>query len=184
MSTSTRVIKLKLLKQLALVEVETSARTFGEFKAEISNLDIDWSSAKLIDRASKVAFELDEAVLPATDAVMFVMPTKSKAGADLPYKDVKALVKDFKATGGNVPFNYTQATTGQLNSFWDTVKQQSDVVETITNELQQESEEVVETITLTPGTYKLVVEGGEEPVVIQYVDNTTLEDLATEASKL
>ena len=176
---STRTIKLKLLTKLALETVETSARTFGELKAEIASLGIDWNSSKLIDRASKASFEMDDSVLPATDAIMFVMPTKSKAGAGLEYKDVKAKIKAFRANGGNVPFNYTQATTQQLNSFWDTVEAQAQVV----NEIQEEDDEELPVITLEPGVYKVVV-NGSKPVILEYVDETTLEDLDVEAQEL
>lgn len=127
---STRVIKLKLLTQTDLVSVQTSARTFGEFKEEkvVKDLGIDWSSAKLIDRASKVSFDLDESVLPAINALMFVTPTKTKSGL-IAYKEVKSLIKDFKAKGGYVPFNYTQATTAQLNEFWDSLNRVTEVVD-------------------------------------------------------
>jgi CRISPR/Cas system CSM-associated protein Csm2 small subunit len=176
-----RTIKLKLLTQTALEVVETSARTFGEFKSEISNLGIDWTSAKLIDRATKASFEIDEAVLPSTDAVMFVMPTKSKAGANLGYKEVKQLIKEYKDNGGIVPFNYTQATTEQLNKFWDSIKSIEEVIEET-----KDSEENI--IYLAPGnTYTLVVEewrdidGYEE---VELLDETTLEDLDDEAVEL
>lgn len=178
MSTK-RVIKLKLLTQTNLEVFETEARTFGEFKSEISQLGIDWKSAKLIDRATKTSFEVDEAILPATNAVMFVMPTKSKAGADLPYKEVKKLVKEYKANGGNVPFNYTRATTKDLNKFWDSVQAIKEVSSTV------ESAEEVETITLTTGKYLLDIIGDavvEAPV--ELMDDTTLEDLDGEAKDL
>jgi len=127
---STRVIKLKLLTQLELVKVVTDARTFAELKAtpEVKALSIDWSSAKLIDRASKASFDLDEAVLPAIDALMFVTPTKTKSGIDLPYKEVKAKIKEYKDKGGVVNFNYTQATTVKLNEFWSSISIPSKVI--------------------------------------------------------
>jgi hypothetical protein len=121
--STTRLIKLKLLTQTELVKVETSARTLGELKSEsiVKGLGIDWANAKLIDRASKASFDLDESVLPAIDALMFVTPTKTKSGADLPYKEVKAKIKEYKEKGGVVNFNYTQATTSELNIFWNKV---------------------------------------------------------------
>lgn len=142
---SKRVIKLKLLTQTDLVKVETDARTLAEFKKDpqVEKLGINWSQAKLIDRASKASFDLDEAVLPAIDCLMFVTPTKTKSGADLPYKEVKEKIKNFKANGGVVDFNYTQATTAQLNEFWNkvskntakpTVKQVQKVVEEVKKE--------------------------------------------------
>lgn len=183
---SLRTLKLKVLDRTELVKVETAARTFGELKAEevVKGLGIDWSSAKLIDRASKAEFVLDEAVLPATDAVMFVMPTKSKAGADLPYKEVKELVKNFKANGGVVPFNYTQASAEQLNKFWKTVEESKNVAEDIASELESVEEEE-NVIFLTPGKYTIIVEDGYEDVEeVNLLDETTLEDLDVEAQQL
>lgn len=118
-----RVIKLKLLTQNELVKVETSARTLGEFKNELTvqNLGIDWSSTKLIDRATKASFDLDEAVLPATDALIFVTPTKTKSGA-YSYREAIEAVKTYKANGGKVNFNYTHASTKQLNDFLNTIE--------------------------------------------------------------
>ena len=185
-----RTLKIKVLTQSELVKVETSARTFGEFKKEaiVAELGIDWTSAKLIDRASKATYEVDEAVLPATDAIMFVMPTKSKAGADLSYKTVKDLIKTFKAHGGIVPFNYTQASTEQLNKFWNSVKDGKAAVEEIQEELNSETPctEELETITLKPGKYILQIDGYEidEESEVHFVDETTLEDLEDEAQLL
>lgn len=183
---SLRVLKLKVLSQSELVKVETSARTFGELKKEqaVAALGIDWTSAKLIDRASKASFEVDEAVLPATDAIMFVMPTKSKAGADLPYKEVVAKINEYKAAGGVVPFNTVGKTAAKLNEFWNSVQ----TTKSVSEELASENcpEEVLEVITLKPGKYILQVEGVEVEEIeeIQLVDETTLDDLEDEAQML
>lgn len=179
-----RTLKLKMLTQNDLVKVETAARTFGEFKAEVANLGIDWANVKLIDRASKATYEVDDAVLPSVDAILFVMPTQSKAGADLPYKEVKELVKNFKANGGVVPFNYTQASAETLNKFWASVQSHQAVTEEVKQEVEEEN--APETIYLKPGVYTLVVEGdaiemGEE---VELVDETTLDDLQAEAEAL
>lgn len=119
---SIRTIKLKVLTSTNVVTISTDVRTFGEFKnlAEVESLGIDWKSAKLIDRATKASFELDDAVLPAVDCIMFHTPTKSKAGADWSqagYKECKAEIKSLKDSGVYIPFNYTQATTKDLQSF-------------------------------------------------------------------
>ena len=181
-----RVIKLKVLTQSELVKVETSARTFGELKKEavVAALEIDWSSAKLIDRASKASFEVDEAVLPATDAIMFVMPTKSKAGADLPYKEVVAKINEFKAAGGVVPFNTVGKSAVELNKFWNSVKSVQQATEELTSDCTEA--ENLEVITLKPGKYILQVDGYdiEEVEEIQLVDDTTLDDLEDEAQML
>ena len=170
---TTRVIKLKLLTQTELVKVESSARTFGELKSELKSkqINIDFSSAKLIDKLSKASYEVDEAVLPAVDCLMFVMPTKSKAGADLPYKEVKELIKNYKAQGGIVDFNYTQATTAQLNEFWNKVKNQGTL---------KASKSISGSQTLKK---EVVVKESGIPEN-QLVDTTTLADLDEEAKDL
>ena len=175
---SLRVLKLKVLSQSELVKVETSARTFGELKKEeaVAALGIDWTSAKLIDRASKASFEVDEAVLPATDAIMFVMPTKSKAGASY-QAELRAKIKDLKESGVEVPFNYTHATNSQMEAFLASVE---------TVEKETSCTEELEVITLKPGKYILQVEGVEitEEAEVNLVDETTLDDLEDEAQML
>jgi len=173
--TTKRTIKLKLLTQTELVKVETSARTLGELKEEITELGIDWSSSKLIDRASKASFEVDQAVLPEIDSVMFVMPTKSKAGA-LGYWEARDAVKEYKDNGGDVPFNYTHKTTQELNEFLDTIEKNNN-----------QAEEVDE-IHLYPGTYILKVMSNEtEPKAtnkVKLLDETTEDDIDFEAQQL
>lgn len=115
---STRIIKLKLLSQTELVKIETSARTLGDFKAEpsVKALNIDWNSSQLVDKVTKATFNLDEAVLPAVDCIIFHFPTKTKSGA-WDYKSAKAEIKNLKEKGVEIPFNYTQATTTMLVDF-------------------------------------------------------------------
>jgi len=161
-----RTIKLKLLTQTDLVKVQTSARTLVEFKNEptVKELGIDWNSAKLIDRASKATFDLDESVLPAIDSLMFVTPTKTKSGA-YSYQEAKQMVKEYKDNGGNVPFNYTHASTSQLNTFLMSVE--------AVIAAQVALEEVAESI---DDTTFIPVE--------DLVDATTLEELEEEAKAL
>lgn len=182
--SSNRVIKLKLLTQTELVKVETSARTLAEFKLEpiVKELSIDWSSAKLIDRASKATFDLDESVLPAIDSLMFVTPTKTKSGA-LDYREAKAEVKKYKDNGGIVPFNYTTAGTSTLNEFLDSIGKStscncksastSSVKAQVINLIQDNWVEVIDSEEL-----------GDLIETSELVDNTTLEDLDDEANAL
>lgn len=175
---SLRTLKIKVLTQSELVKVETAARTFGEFKKEavVAELGIDWSSAKLIDRASKATYEVDEAVLPATDAIMFVMPTKSKAGASY-QAELRAKIKDLKNNGVEVPFNYTHASNTQMEAFLASQE---------TVEEEKPCTEELETITLKPGKYILQIDEYEieEENEVHLVDDTTLEDLDEEARLL
>lgn len=84
-----RKIKFKLLTQINLEVLETSARTFGELKADMakhSTLNaVSFNNSQLIERETKVMYgTLDDAVLPATDCIMFVTPVKTLSGADIP----------------------------------------------------------------------------------------------------
>ena len=127
---STRTIKLKLLTQSGLVKIESSARTFSELKQDalIKKLEIDWDHTKLIDKATRnVVSDLEDSVLPAIDCILFVTPNQTKSGAELPYKEVKVKIKEYKENGGEVPFNYTQSTTKKMNDFWNKVKNQKPV---------------------------------------------------------
>ena len=119
---STRTIKLKVLTSTQVVTIETGIRTFGEFKAlpQVEELGIDWSSCKVIDRATKASFELDEAVLPAINCILFQTITKSKAGMDwatADYQECKEEIKALKEEGVKIPFNYTHASTDTLREF-------------------------------------------------------------------
>ena len=82
-----RKISFKLLTQAQLEVLETSARTLGELKAEISRNQrlrgkIAFGEVQLIERETKATFgDIDDAILPATDCIMFVVPRKTKSGA-------------------------------------------------------------------------------------------------------
>jgi len=84
-----RKISFKLLTQAQLLVLETNARTLGELKAEISRNSqlrgkIAFGEVQLIERETKATFgDIDEAILPATDCIMFVVPRKTKSGAIL-----------------------------------------------------------------------------------------------------
>lgn len=76
---SKRTITLKLTTQKDLVVRESEARTFGELKADLS--DIKWDGMRVVERTSKNTLQMDDAILPATDVLLFVVPEKVKSGA-------------------------------------------------------------------------------------------------------
>lgn len=148
-----RVIKLKLMTQNSLVAVETDALTLGEFKQvdAVRALEIDWSNAKLIDRASKASFDLDESRLPEVDSIMFVTPVKTKAGM-LPYSEAKAQVKELIAEGKIEPINWMGKTTEDLNRIiydYDAAKGNFKVIDstTMVQEIQDLLNQVSEKVT-------------------------------------
>ena len=73
-----RKVTLKLTTQKDLIVVETNARTFGELKKELKN--VKWDGMRVVERSTKNTLEMDEAILPATDFVLFLVPEKVKAG--------------------------------------------------------------------------------------------------------
>jgi hypothetical protein len=85
---STRTLKFKFLNVTGVFSLESDARTYGELKAEIrQNQDLfklfgtkTFEDINLIDRDTRVIYKMDEAILPATDAILFVSVTKSKGG--------------------------------------------------------------------------------------------------------
>ncbi len=76
-----RTIKFKLLSQKGLVSVMTSAATFGEAKQLRELQNIDWGNNVLVDTDTQQTLTSDSSMLPTKNgAIMFVMPTKTKAG--------------------------------------------------------------------------------------------------------
>ena len=76
---SKRTVTLKLTTQKDLVKHESSARTYGELKKELPN--VKWSGMRVVERTNKTTLQMDDAVLPATDFVLFLVPEKVKSGA-------------------------------------------------------------------------------------------------------
>ena len=89
-----RTFKFKLLTQAQLEEFSTNAVTLGEMKAEIRrnpellrkfgvNTDSNLDEVQFIERSTKTTYTVNDAILPTTDATMFVSVIKSKAGVEL-----------------------------------------------------------------------------------------------------
>lgn len=76
---SKRNVTLKLTTQKDLIVVESDARTFGELKKQLTN--IKWDGMRVVERTTKNTLQMDDAVLPATDFVLFLVPEKVKSGA-------------------------------------------------------------------------------------------------------
>lgn len=84
---SKRKVTLKLTTQKDLVVREVEARTFGELKQELP--DINFDGMRVVERATKNTLQVDEAILPPTDFLLFVVPEKVKSGAKVPQIDVE-----------------------------------------------------------------------------------------------
>ena len=200
-----RTIKLKVLTSDKLVSIETSARTFAEFKAEqaVKDLNIDWSSATLIDRASKASFLVDDAVLPAINSIMFIMPTKSKAGGELSYKEAKEKILQYKEAGGDLKgFNFVGKSAKDLNEFLSSLsantpvaaksisQKAKEIVGSATKSVKQEVIGLIQDNWSEEGPREVIKEVNVEVIkevgipTDQLVDSTTLDDLSKEAKEL
>lgn len=75
---SKRLVTLKLTTQKDVIKHESAARTYGELKKELSN--VKWSGMRVVERTNKTTLQHSDAVLPATDFVLFLVPEKVKSG--------------------------------------------------------------------------------------------------------
>jgi hypothetical protein len=175
---------MKLLTQDMPVKIETDARTLGELKnvPEVKRLSIDWNNTKVINKADKASFELDESILPAIECWLFITPTKTKSGQDLPYKEVKAKIKEYKEKGGKVDFNYTQATTADLNKFWNKVKGSKPIV----GQSKPIAKKVAEVVTNVKAKAESIKETPKEDTILvkDIADVVTKAELQSEAQYL
>jgi hypothetical protein len=73
-----RKVVLKMTTQKDVVEHQSEARTFGELKKELRQ--IKWSGMRVVERASKTTFQMDDAVLPQGEFLLFLVPEKVKSG--------------------------------------------------------------------------------------------------------
>jgi len=115
---TTRLVKLKLATQQALVTIETGVRTLAEFKAlpQVSTMNLSWDQISLIDRATRNTINLDSALLPNIDCLLFVQPTKTKSGG-VTRSELYAIIKQMQMNGIEIPFNMTQTRTSVLEDF-------------------------------------------------------------------
>ena len=69
---------LKLTTQKDLINHDTNATTFGELKREMKQ--VKWSGMRVVERSTKTTLQMDDAVLPQGDFVLFLVPEKVKSG--------------------------------------------------------------------------------------------------------
>jgi len=76
--SSKRKVTLKLTSQKDLIHAESDARTFGELKKDLSN--VKWSGMRVVERSTKNTLQREDAMLPAGEFVLFLVPEKVKSG--------------------------------------------------------------------------------------------------------
>lgn len=95
---SKRKVTLKLTTQKDLIKSESSARTYGELKSEMT--DVKWDGMRVVVRETKNTLQDDAALLPAGDFVLFLVPEKVKSGGSKDKKGLKKL-KNVATAGYN-----------------------------------------------------------------------------------
>lgn len=73
-----REVVIKVTSQKDLIKHQSSATTFGELKKEVKQ--VKWSGMRVVERSTKTTLQMDEAVLPQGDFVLFLVPEKVKSG--------------------------------------------------------------------------------------------------------
>lgn len=73
-----RKVTLKLTTQKDLIKHESNARTYGELQSELK--DVKFSGMRVVERSTKMTLQHDDAILPAGDFVLFLVPEKVKSG--------------------------------------------------------------------------------------------------------
>lgn len=106
--------------------IESSATTWGELQADLDNNNVSYSGMNVVENVNNSNLTLDEAKLPESDFVLMLTPKKTKSGADLPYKEVRAKIQQIIAEYGdeakahfNVGKNYTMKSTADLNALYN-----------------------------------------------------------------
>lgn len=93
------IIKLVSQREGSIKNVETSATTWGELKADLRRDGIDYNGMDAVLREGKQTLSLDEAVIPEGDQIIFLSPSKVKSGYidedDLDHLDSEQLLISF-----------------------------------------------------------------------------------------
>ena len=179
---SKRNVTLKLTTQKDLVVVSSDARTFGELKRATPN--VKWDGMRVVERATKNTLQVDDAVLPATDFVLFLVPEKVKSGIDVK----------------NANYNDLRSHMSMLNKVKEAGLSLDGKVDDLRNRL----------IAYQKGTDNLTAEEGQDQIAVieecrakintaidtiianakvkidstEYVFKTSVEDLETEVSEI
>lgn len=85
---SKRKVTIKLTSQKNAIVHESDARTFGQLKKELTN--ISWKGLRVVERSTKNTLDMDDALLPAGEFILFAVPEKVKSGS-LKKKGLKKL---------------------------------------------------------------------------------------------
>lgn len=83
------------------VKIESGATTFGELTPQLRENGFNLDGMKAVVGETKVTLEADGAVLPDGEFKLFLMPLKTKSGADMSRSDVYNKIKELIARDGD-----------------------------------------------------------------------------------
>ena len=125
MSTTRSVIIASQVTNRAR-KVNTSAKTWGELKAQSDVADLIVGSVEVIMNPGNVTLNRDTAVLPTTDFKLYVVPTKNKAGVVSDYDAysigqaiTEAIKKASSLASQQEANNLKGALIGEIEMFFD-----------------------------------------------------------------
>ena len=200
-NANTRSVKLKVTTQKDLIKAESSARTFGELKSELSN--VKWDGMRVVVRETKNTLQDDGALLPAGDFVLFLVPEKVKSGmgkkklkniATASYNDLRSHASHLNKTknAGIVVSGGTEQIRKAVQAYYDKMNPAKAAKEApaetpgnvndavaIIEKSGGEIKEAIAIILANAGEAKAIVEDTTE-----YVLKVTVEDLDTELADL
>lgn len=194
-----RKIKFKLLTQTELVVVETAARTFGELRTEVAanpalKDKITFGKNQFIERETKVSYgAIDEAILPATDCIMFVSPLETKLGALPSVSELQEMgYNELRSVGSklNKDADAKIDLTGKRDDILDRL---IEYVNAVQAPVENGADKAVEAIHSAVGTIKEATEvlknaatkaSVARPVVDNAAYKVTFDELEEEAKKL
>ena len=120
------------------IEIETFATTYGELKIDLKKEKISLKDKRVIVREGKVSLELDEAVLPAGNFLIYLFPQKVKSGSELKEKaekladritkdtaKMKGIIEEMSENGSCDKLLGVQVS--EVNAEWDSIKTQLEV---------------------------------------------------------
>ena len=178
---SKRNVTLKLTTQKDLINVESDARTFGELKNQLK--DVKWDGMRVVERSTKNTLQMDDAVLPATDFVLFLVPEKVKSGAGIDidsssYNDLRShisMLNRVKNAGLSLDGKVDDLRTS-LKKYYGQIPAEAEDQIAIIEECRAKINEAIDAI--------LEVAKTKSVDKTEYVFKTSVEDLEQEVSEI
>jgi len=197
--SSKRTVTLKMTSQKDVVTHLSDARTFGELKAELTA--VNWNGMRVVERSKKVTLQVDDAILPAGDFQLFLVPEKVKSGAVEKLDDVKNANYNMLRSHGSFLNKMKEAkldlsgTTKQLRKVIEKYYKKADKAAAQTKAVSTDATSVVDPVgeieaarTMINDAIDNIIDGIKNaPAAVdntQYLIKVSMDDLDTEIAGL